>query len=561
MPIVPLEHRAGRVIAASRTFLALFFLAASLIGPATGTGAIIRPLLLLYLAASLLLALIGWNRWWLEHRLALPAHYLDLGLFAALILLSGGYGSPYFGLSTFLIIGAAMRWRTHQALITILLVVLVFLASFWLAPARDAAGGADLPLFLARGASLFVLAGLALWLWLDQLRSASAARESQHLDEIVTAEPPARECLAYAAERLGARRALLLWSEADEPWLNLLSWEGKEIVVEKLGPEAVPNPLDDLPTDHPYLFDCRGRRMLVLDGDAERMALGVDPLPPAFAARYGIEDGLAVSVRTSRHSAMVVAADIAGLCTEFLATACLVRGDIASAFERAALLGSMREASVAASRLSLARNLHDGAAQFLAGIALKLHAAKESLADPDAARRSLEDLEAELVRQQHDLRTIIQNLRQPPGRVVRLDLDRHLESLAQRLRGRWGIEVDAAADSEEADDRELTITTSFRYELEQMIGEAASNAVRHGGARQLRLRFARDAVTLRLEIADDGTGFPFAGLRSDAELWQRRLGPLSLHQRVRSLGGTLAIQSSRTGSTLSLVLPLEEQPR
>ena len=84
---------------------------------------------------------------------------------------------------------------------------------------------------------------------------------------------------------------------------------------------------------------------------------------------------------------------------------------------------------------------------------------------------------------------------------------------------------------------------------------------RHGAARHLRLGLTLAGDGLCLEIADDGTGFPFAGLRSDAELWQRRLGPLTLHQRVRSLGGTLAIDSSRTGSTLSLRLPLEEQPR
>ena len=105
------------------------------------------------------------------------------------------------------------------------------------------------------------------------------------------------------------------------------------------------------------------------------------------------------------------------------------------------------------------------------------------------------------------------------------------------------------------------ITTGYVYQIDQMIGEAASNAVRHAAARHLTLGLWREEHELRLEIEDDGSGFPFAGLRDDSELWQRRLGPLSLHQRVRSLGGTLAIASSRTGSTLSLRLPLEEPTR
>ena len=561
MSVGPLDHRAGRAIAVGRTLLALLFLAAALTDsePPGAKPGLVRILLLVYLPICILLAAVGWNRWWLEYRLALPAHYLDLTAFALLVLASGGYSSPYLGFSVFLILAAAMRWHARQALVTSCLVGLIYLASFWFPP--GAPGPDGLSRFVAEGAALLVVAAIILWLSLAGFRSAQAAQDGQLLDAIVSAEPPARECLRHAADRLGARRALLLWSETEEPWLNILSWDGRAIASEKLGPEAIADPLDDMSTDEPFLFDCAGRRTLVGDGGQELMSRSVDPFPPDFAQRYRLAEGLAIPIRTSRHSAMLIALDVPGLCSALLATGQRLRGDIAGAFERAALLGSMRDASRAASRLSLARNLHDGALQFLAGIALKLRAAKASLDDPEAVRRGLEDLEAELARQQSDVRAIIHNLRQPPGRLIRIDFDRHLETLAQRLRDRWGVAVDLAASAEGEGSRQLLITTSFCYDIEQMVGEAASNAVRHGAARHLRLGLTLAGDGLCLEIADDGTGFPFAGLRSDAELWQRRLGPLTLHQRVRSLGGTLAIDSSRTGSTLSLRLPVEEQPR
>jgi signal transduction histidine kinase len=558
MSVVPLEHRAGMVVAAGRIFLASVFLLAALIETHWPGSDPIRLVLVAYLPLACLFALAGWNRWWLENRLALPAHYLDLAVFAMLVLPNGGYDNPFFGFGAFLVIAAAIRWRTRQAVVTGLVVGLVFIASLWLGGVEHGAPQ-YLSDFLIQAASLFVLIGMILWVWLDRHRAASAAKQSRLLDAILSADPPGRECVRYAAERLGARHALLLWSEADEPWLNIIRCDDGEIAVERHGAGALSDPLDDLAVEAPFLFDCRGRRMLVAEGDSERMMAAVDPLPPDFAARYALDNGLAIPFQTSRHLAMLIAQRLPGLCSEMLPTALIVRDDIASAFERAALLGSMHAATRAAGRLSLARNLHDGAAQFLAGMALKLRAARASLDDPDAVRRCFEDLEGEITRQQTDVRAIIDHLRQPPGRLIRIDLGVHLETLAQRLRDRWKLAV--AVDAGALAGKETVIAKSFCYELDQMIGEAASNAVRHGGAGKLRLGLRREGDAFRLEIEDDGSGFPFAGPRSDAELWQRRLGPLSLHQRVRSLGGSLAIVSSRTGSTLSLCLPLEEQPR
>jgi signal transduction histidine kinase len=547
------------VVAASRIFLVSFFLVATLIGPTLpGTGTI-RLVLIVYLPLSCLFALAGRNRWWLENRLALPLHYLDIAVFALIVLPSGGYDSPYFGFSIFLVIAAAIRWRTRQAIVTSLAVAAIFAATAWLGPEVEHASVQDLSYFLTQSASLFVLIAMVLWVWFDRRRAAAATRQGHLLDAILSAEPPVRECVRYASDRLAARHALLLWSDVDEPWLNILRYDDGEIVAERLGADALADPLDDLAGEAPFLFDCRGRRMLVAEGDSERMIVAVDPLPADFAARYGLENGLAIPMQTSRYLAMLIAQRLPGLCSEILPTALLVRHDIAAAFERAALLGSMHEATRAAGRLSLARNLHDGAAQFLAGMALKLRAAKASLDDPEAMRNGFEDLEAEITRQQEEVRAIIQHLRQPPGRLIRIDLGEHLDALAQRLGDRWNIAVEVATSWPAGE--QTTIPKSFCYELDQMIGEAASNAVRHGAAKRLRLGLSREGGVFRLEIEDDGSGFPFAGLRTDAELWQRRLGPLSLHQRVRSLGGSLAIASSRTGSTLSLILPLEHKPR
>jgi signal transduction histidine kinase len=79
--------------------------------------------------------------------------------------------------------------------------------------------------------------------------------------------------------------------------------------------------------------------------------------------------------------------------------------------------------------------------------------------------------------------------------------------------------------------------------------EALENVVRHAGARHATVRLtvvAKDR--LRLEIADDGTGFaddgsPGVGLRS-------------MHERAAELGGSLRVEQCCPGSRIVAELPL-----
>ncbi len=91
----------------------------------------------------------------------------------------------------------------------------------------------------------------------------------------------------------------------------------------------------------------------------------------------------------------------------------------------------------------------------------------------------------------------------------------------------------------------------------QLVREAAANAVRHGRARKVSTRLARANGHLELEISDDGSGFPVSGDFDDDELHARRIGPLSLRERVHNLGGRLRLRSCPSGATLNITLPLE----
>jgi signal transduction histidine kinase len=56
-------------------------------------------------------------------------------------------------------------------------------------------------------------------------------------------------------------------------------------------------------------------------------------------------------------------------------------------------------------------------------------------------------------------------------------------------------------------------------------------------------------------VVDNGRGFPFHGRYSHRDLTEGALGPRTLLERVASLEGTLAIESSASGARLDIALP------
>ncbi len=90
------------------------------------------------------------------------------------------------------------------------------------------------------------------------------------------------------------------------------------------------------------------------------------------------------------------------------------------------------------------------------------------------------------------------------------------------------------------------------HHLLRIACEAVSNAVRHSGATQIRVRLARQQPFLQLEIADNGNGFD----RSATVGVGDHFGLRTMDQRARKLGGKLEIQSApRDGTTIRIQVP------
>jgi signal transduction histidine kinase len=232
----------------------------------------------------------------------------------------------------------------------------------------------------------------------------------------------------------------------------------------------------------------------------------------------------------------------------------IVAGVVASRLDHFSLTQRLHETVATEERIRLARDLHDGVLQSLTGIGLRLAAVRGLLADnPEAAREGLEALQRLIALEQRDLRFFIQELKPsplgPPGEAR--SLASRIAELIHRIELEWGLRVELRTAGLEG-----PIPESVARDVYHVVREALVNAVRHGDASAVRVEITRsEAEQLAITVADNGRGFPFQGRYSYEELAGEGLGPRTLLERVASLQGTLALESSASGARLDIAVP------
>jgi signal transduction histidine kinase len=92
--------------------------------------------------------------------------------------------------------------------------------------------------------------------------------------------------------------------------------------------------------------------------------------------------------------------------------------------------------------------------------------------------------------------------------------------------------------------------------LFRVLQESLTNVHRHSGASAASVRLTRDTDQLQLEVGDNGTGIPEERLRRFNASVGTGVGITGMRERVRELGGRLEIHSVKTGTTVSVALPV-----
>ena len=108
-----------------------------------------------------------------------------------------------------------------------------------------------------------------------------------------------------------------------------------------------------------------------------------------------------------------------------------------------------------------------------------------------------------------------------------------------RFKRETGIRASFAADV-----AHVTLSPRTCGELARIVQEALVNVRRHSQATAVHVRVAAADSTLTLIIEDNGRGFAFDGRLEDDELWRERRGPAVIHERARSIGAFLTVNST-----------------
>ena len=536
------EHRSGRIIALCRGVLAAVFFLALWVDPGQPVRSSTAGYVLLfgYLVLAAFLLILAWRSWWWDSRLARPMHAVDIAAFLAAVYFTETTGddftSPFLAFFAFLMLSATIRWDWRVTALTGIAVtalyLLVGLAMSWL--------GIELELlrFGRRVIYMLVLSLILIWFGL-QRREQHVGRFTEPPGSAEDRLPPMLDALRYAMAESGAQSGALAWAHEEEPHVEIRSL-GLDCVSGRLPP-------DILPVEAPFassvrLYDTERRRSLQA-GQRNRWKPVAGPVEDPFAVHCGLREGLALPFTAVTGRGEVLLGGIPGASADHVEIGEMIAREIGAAFDRQATMSLVREGALTRVRDAVARDLHDTIAQSIAGVSLRLEGLRQWIRGGGDPESEIQAIKTALRAEQSQVRTMIERLRRGDSAVPGGPARASLAPLLCDLESYWGI-------STELDDKdaEVLVTGGLAHELRQLLREAVANAVRHGGARHLKLTiFARDDM-LHLQVADNGRGFPDDG---------PVLLPRSISERVAELGGSLAVKSAADGAVLRFVLPLE----
>lgn len=502
-----------------------------------------------YLLASIFFLFATWDDWRRDARLALPALIVDLALFGALVFMTGGDSNPFFPMYVFIILSAALRWSWRETALTATVLTALFLAASIGNIALDEASF-NTQRFFFRIAFLVVMSFLLVWFGLNQVRPRMA-RLTQGRPEN-PGEPvraPVREAMRFVVAHTDARGVVFVWRNRHDTCTTISVLDAEDGFEEHQSDFDILDALRDAGLEGAaFLFDIPGRTILRHEDKRRR----VSALPPALESRISQTllgtRGLAIPLASSGCSGVIFAVDIPGLCSDDLSYGESLGEEICAAFERASVMSLLQEAATDRIRLSLSRDLHDSVLQLLAGTSMRLEGVKKSARTGRPVEREIATLQEDLVIEQRDLRALIAQLRR--GNTVNRvsDLRTSLHELAARMSRQW--EVECRLDRCPT---ELSTSHPFEQDCHQLVREAVANAVRHGKASSIAIRVDNQSDAVQLVVSDNGSGFPGYGY---FETDQDGKAPWSLSERVRTLGGHLSLVSDRSGSEITISLPL-----
>ena len=210
--------------------------------------------------------------------------------------------------------------------------------------------------------------------------------------------------------------------------------------------------------------------------------------------------------------------------------------------ELRALAGSLLTAQED-ERRRIARDLHDDVTQRLASLSIEI--GKLAGGSSGATSECLRGLQSQVSQISREVRRVSHGLH--PSVIEDFGLTTALEEFCEEFSTAQGIPVRLSGLVRDA--RLTTQTASCLFRIAQ---ESVQNAVKHGGATQIRISLDDDGQRIQLCVSDNGAGFASGTGRAGLGL-----GIISMKERMRLVNGGLSITSRPgQGTEIIAIVPL-----
>jgi signal transduction histidine kinase len=218
------------------------------------------------------------------------------------------------------------------------------------------------------------------------------------------------------------------------------------------------------------------------------------------------------------------------------------------------LLRRLRRRAGALERARFARELHDGAVQSLIAVEMQVDVLRrQTTSNPARAPEELGRIQGLLREEVLKLRELMQQMKSfdvDSKRLLAL-----LSDTVERFQRETGISARFISELEEID-----MPQEVCRELARIVQEGLVNVRKHSKARKVLVRLGVADGEWTVVIEDDGSGFPFSGRLTQAELDAMGKGPVVIKERVRLIAGELTIESNPgRGSRLEIHVPQKRE--
>jgi len=553
-PHVAERRHLERQIAYARPIFMVLALVDLLDRPSAERGQQAVLFVTIYLFISLGLALAQNLRW--TNEIILPVQ-IDLAALAVFLVLTRSVVAFWF-VYLFVALSAGIRWGTRRSVILAGIVTLALLV-------RTAFNGSisweQMVSWIALSTGTFAAGAGMSFLGSRQRRHATEQEFLAHLTGQIEVQQGMAESLRLVlgelARAFNCAEAILAFRDNDIE--RIFVWKYRDGDETRLTPENLPvTRSDGFLLDQPDASVCWNELEGAGDGfgwnrtDGRRLK-DLPRLPGLMRQELGWRSVMGVTVDLAGHPAgrLLLGNARSRFLPQDLHWMERIVRHLGQPLQNLFLLRHIRAHAIEGERSRISREIHDGILQTLLSVDIQLDVLRRNVpTDPDQAVGALSSLQQTVRNETDELRRMVTDMR--PLRVQSADLVDLMRGFGERFRNESGLALDLLIDA-----AELQIPDRICRDLFQIYRESLHNVKKHAHASHVVVKLWQNEGEVVLVVDDNGQGFSFAGRFTGDELDRLRLGPISIKERTRSVGGVLTVESTPGhGARLSIQVPL-----